>query len=327
MEFNMELKIRKAAVLGAGVMGAQIAAHLAAAGVRTYLLDLSANEPPKDKKMAKAIGKNFRNAPALVAIENLKKLKPSPLTSKSILANIIPGNFDDDMSVLAECDWIVEAVVERLDIKKSMLSKIAEYARPEVPVTTNTSGLSMASMAEDMPEHFTKKFFGTHFFNPPRYMKLLEIIPHHNSDMELVHSLSSWIEANLGKGIVYTNDTINFIGNRIGVFTMMATLRHMDELGLNIETVDALTGKLMGRPASATLRTMDVVGIDIFSHVAENVYKYDQKDPYREWFMSPEWIKNLISKGHLGQKAGSKGAYMKSKDERGKTKILDNYFK
>ena len=226
------------------------------------------------------------------------------------------------MSVLAECDWIVEAVVERLDIKKSMLSKIAEYAKPEVPVTTNTSGLSMASMAEDMPEHFTSRFFGTHFFNPPRYMKLLEIIPHHNSNMELVHSLSNWIETNLGKGIVYTNDTINFIGNRIGVFTMMATLRHMDELGLNIETVDALTGKLMGRPASATLRTMDVVGIDIFSHVAENVYKYDQKDPYRDWFESPEWIKNLISKGHLGQKAGSKGAYMKSKDEKGKTKIL-----
>ena len=267
----MALKIKKAAVLGAGVMGAQIAAHLAAAGVQTYLLDLSSDKAPEDKKLAKAVGKNFRSTPAIVAIEKMKKLKPAPIVSPSILPNIIPGNFDDDMSVLAECDWIVEAVIERMDIKKSIIKKIGEYARPNVPITSNTSGLSMAAMCEDMDDNFQARFFGTHFFNPPRYMKLLEIVPHAKNDMTMVDELAAWIKERLGKGIVYTNDTINFIANRIGVFNMQASLKHMEELNINIETVDALTGKMMGRPPSATLRTMDVVGIDTFAHVAKNV--------------------------------------------------------
>jgi len=172
----MSLKIRRVAVLGAGVMGAQIAAHLAAAGVRTHLLDLASAEPPKDPKLAKAVGKKFRSTAALLAIENMKKLKPSPLASESILANLIPGNFDDDMSVLQDCDWVIEVVVERLDIKKSMLKRIAENTRPHIPITTNTSGLSLTKMSEDLDESFHRRFFGTHFFNPPRYMKLLEII-------------------------------------------------------------------------------------------------------------------------------------------------------
>ncbi|SME96919.1 3-hydroxyacyl-CoA dehydrogenase/enoyl-CoA hydratase family protein [Pseudobacteriovorax antillogorgiicola] len=317
----MALKIKKAAVLGAGVMGAQIAAHLAAAGVQTHLLDLSSDKAPEDKKLAKAVGKNFRSTPAILAIENLKKLKPAPLVSPSVLPNIIPGNFDDDMSVLADCDWVIEAVIERIDIKKSMLKKIAEYARTDVPITSNTSGLSMAKMCEDMDDSFQARFFGTHFFNPPRYMKLLEIVPHAKNNMEMVDELSAWIKERLGKGIVYTNDTINFIANRIGVFNMQSSLKHMEDLGLNVETVDALTGKLMGRPPSATLRTMDVVGIDTFAHVARNVYDYAPEDPYRDWFLPPKWISELIEKGHLGQKSGSKGAYMKTKDG-GKTKIL-----
>ena len=317
----MALKIKKAAVLGAGVMGAQIAAHLAAAGVQTYLLDLTSDKAPEDKKLAKAVGKNIRSAPAIIAIENLKKLKPAPIVSPSILPNIIPGNFDDDMSVLAECDWIVEAVIERMDIKKSIIKRIGEYARADVPVTSNTSGLSMAAMCEDMDDSFQSRFFGTHFFNPPRYMKLLEIVPHAKNDMNLVDELAAWTKERLGKGIVYTNDTINFIANRIGVFNMQASLKHMEELGLNVETVDALTGKMMGRPPSATLRTMDVVGIDTFAKVAQNVYDYAPEDPYRDWFMAPKWINDLIEKGHFGQKSGSKGAYMKTK-EKGKTKIL-----
>jgi 3-hydroxyacyl-CoA dehydrogenase len=318
----MALKIQKAAVLGAGVMGAQIAAHLAAAGVRTYLLDLPSDKAPDDPKLKKAVGKNVRSATAIVAIEKMKKMKPAPLSSSSILANLVPGNFEDDMSVVAEADWVIEAVVERLDIKKSMLKKINEHARPDVPVTTNTSGLLMSSMSEDLGEGFQQRFFGTHFFNPPRYMKLVEIVPHPKSDEKLMGQVADWISQRLGKGIVYTNDTINFIANRIGVFNMQASLRHMEELKLSVETVDAITGKLMGRPPSATLRTMDVVGIDVFSHVAKNVYDYAPDDPYRDWFQTPKWIAQLIDKGHLGQKSGSIGAYKKTKDEKGKTKIL-----
>lgn len=317
----MALKVRKAAVLGAGVMGAQIAAHLAAAGVQTYLLDLATDKGPEDKKLAKVVGKNIRSTPAILAIHNLQKLKPSPLASQSILGNLIPGNFDDDMSVLADCDWVIEAVIERMDIKKSILKKIAEYAPAHIPITSNTSGLSMAAMCEDMDDSFQSRFFGTHFFNPPRYMKLLEIVPHQKNDMEMVSELSNWIETRLGKGIVNTKDTINFIANRIGTFNMQATLKHMDDLSINIETVDALTGKMMGRPASATIRTMDVVGIDTFAHVARNVYDYAPNDPYRDWFLPPKWIADLIEKGSLGQKTGSKGAYLKTK-EQGKTKIL-----
>ena len=318
----MAIKIRKAAVLGAGVMGAQIAAHLAAAGVETYLLDLPGSEPIPDPKLAKVVGKNLRNAPAILAIHNLTKLKPSPLASPSLLPQIIPGNFEDDMPKLAEVDWVIEAVVERIDIKKSMLAKIAEHAPKDIPITTNTSGLSMADMCADLDENFKQRFFGTHFFNPPRYMKLLEIVPQEKSDPAMISKLSSWIEKRLGKGIVDAKDTINFIANRIGVFNIQATFHHMKRLGLNIETVDALTGKMMGRPASATMRTMDVVGIDTFVHVAKNVYDNAPSDPYRDWFLPPDWIQTLVKKGHLGQKSGSKGAYKKTKNAAGKTEIL-----
>jgi 3-hydroxyacyl-CoA dehydrogenase len=303
-------------------MGAQIAAHLAAAGVRTHLLDLASAEPPKDPKLAKAVGKKFRSTAALLAIENMKKLKPSPLASESILANLIPGNFDDDMSVLQDCDWVIEVVVERLDIKKSMLKRIAENTRPHIPITTNTSGLSLTKMSEDLDESFHRRFFGTHFFNPPRYMKLLEIIPHPKTDKALMEALSLWIEKHLGKGIVYAKDTINFIANRIGVFNMMCSFKHMADLDLNIETVDALTGKTMGRPPSATFRTMDVVGIDTFAHVSKNVFQYAPHDPYRELFTPPQWIDHLIAKGSLGQKSNSVGAYKKAQDDKGQTVIL-----
>ena len=318
----MTLKIRKAAVLGAGVMGAQIAAHLAAAGVQTYLFDLPNDKAIEDPKLAKVVGKNIRNAPAVLALHNLAQLKPAPLASRSLLSQIIPGNFEDDMAKLAEVDWVIEAVIERIDIKKSMLRKIAEHAPSHIPITTNTSGLGMAAMCEDMADSFKSRFFGTHFFNPPRYMKLLEIVPHAGSDKSMIRELSQWIEKRLGKGIVNANDTINFIANRIGVFNIQATFQHMEKFGLNVETVDALTGKLMGRPASATLRTMDVVGIDTFVHVAKNVYDYAPEDPFRDWFLPPEWIETLVKKGHLGQKAGAKGAYLKSKNAKGKTEIL-----
>lgn len=318
----MSLVIRKAAVLGAGVMGAQIAAVLAAAGVRTYLLDLSSNEPPADKKLAGAVGKNFRSTRAILAIENLKQLKPSPLYTATSLVNIIPGNFDDDMSVLSDCDWVIEAVVERLDIKQNIHKRIGEYVRPHVPVTTNTSGISLEDIVKSMPEEYARRFFGTHFFNPPRYMRLLEIIPHQNTDEKLKGELCDWIQSRLGKGIVHARDTVNFIANRIGVFATQSVLKHMSELKLNIETVDNLTGPLVGRAKSATLRTMDVVGLDTFAMVARNTYDREPKDPYRELFRGPKWLEELIEAKALGQKTGNVGCYKKTTGAGGKTEIL-----
>ena len=318
----MSLKIRRAAVLGAGVMGAQIAAHLAAAGVKVHLLDLASNEPPQDKNLAKLVGKNVRSQRAFLAIENLKQLKPSPLYTAGVLTNVVPGNFDDDMSVLAECDWILEAVVERLDIKRSIHKRIAEYARPHVPVTTNTSGISLEDIAKEQPEEYQQRFFGTHFFNPPRYMRLLETISHARTDAKLQSALETWIVERLGKGIVHANDTVNFIANRIGVFASQAVIHHMDELKLNIETVDNLTGPLIGRAKSATLRTADVVGLDTFAAVARNTYEKVPNDPYRDWLQTPKWMQELIEKGALGQKTNSVGFYKKDKDAKGNTVIL-----
>ncbi|MCX6117784.1 MAG: 3-hydroxyacyl-CoA dehydrogenase/enoyl-CoA hydratase family protein [Proteobacteria bacterium] len=315
-------KIRRAVVLGSGVMGAQIAALLAAAGVRVHLLDLAANEPPKDPKEAKLVGKNFRSYRAALAIEGLKSIKPSPLFSQSFLANIIPGNFDDDLQVVRDCDWVVEAVVEKLEVKQQLFKRVLEYAKCGIPITTNTSGINLKDIANDMPEHFQECFFGTHFFNPPRYMKLLEVIPHGATNRDLVTKFCAWSEQTLGKGIVDAYDTVNFVANRIGVFVNQSTLQAMTEFKLNIETVDSLTGKLMGRPSSATFRTMDVVGLDTFAHVAKNTYDRAPNDPYREWFKMPEWIDQLIKKGHLGQKSNSVGCYKKDKDAKGKTVIL-----
>lgn len=303
-------------------MGAQIAAHLAAAGVRTYLLDLASTEPPADPKVAKLIGKGFRSTRALMAIDGLKKLKPSPLMSPNVLPNIIPGNFDDDMATLADCDWVIEAVAEKIDIKQSIHKRIAEVVRPGTPVTTNTSGILLKTMLHGFSPAYQAAMFGTHFFNPPRYMRLVEIIPHDGVNADLVAGVAQFIEERLGKGIVYAKDTINFIGNRIGVFNIQITLKHMQDLGLNIETVDALTGKLMGRPASATFRTMDVVGLDTFAHVAKNVADLCAKDPYREAFIMPPWVDALIKSGALGQKTNSLGFYKKDKDAKGKTAIL-----
>ncbi len=316
------MKIRRVAVLGSGVMGAQISALLAAAGVRVHLLDLHSTEPPKDPKDAKIVGKNIRSGRAILAIENLKALKPSPLFTASCLSNLIPGNFEDDMQVLRDCDWVVEAVVERIDVKQQLFKRVLEYAKAGIPITSNTSGINLADIARDMPEHFQECFFGTHFFNPPRYMKLLEVIAHGTTNRQLVTDFCEWAESALGKGIVDAYDTVNFIANRIGVFVNQSTLQAMADLKLNIETVDSLTGKLMGRPSSASFRTMDVVGLDTFAHVAKNTYDRAPNDPYREWFKMPGWMDELIKNGRLGQKSNSVGCYKKDKDAKGKTVIL-----
>jgi 3-hydroxyacyl-CoA dehydrogenase len=318
----MALKIRKAAVLGAGVMGAQIAALLGAAGITTWLLDLEMTEPPKDAKLAKALGSKFRSARAIGALDMLKKLKPSPLLSETAVDLIIPGNFADDLSVLSECDWIIEVVIEKLDIKRSIHKRISEYKRPGVPITTNTSGIPINDIVSELGDDYARDFFGTHFFNPPRYMKLLEVIAGTKTDPELFSQVSEWIERNLGKGVVIANDTVNFIANRVGVLSLQSTLHHMADLKLNFETVDQLTGKLMGRPSSGTLRTMDVVGLDTCMHVAKNVYDKAPTAPLRDLFLPPAWLPQLIESGSLGQKTGDKGCFLKSKDSKGKTEIL-----
>jgi 3-hydroxyacyl-CoA dehydrogenase len=311
----MGLKIHKAAVLGSGVMGSQIAATLAAAGVRTYLLDLPQANLPEDPKQAALVKANPRSTRAILAIEHLKTMKPPALMSTDHVANLMPGNFEDDMAVLADVDWVIEAVAEQPKIKQEMIAKIKQYARKDIPITTNTSGLSIKKMCEH-DEHFAKQFFGVHFFNPPRYMKLVEIIPHGLVDMNLVLGLTEWITQHLGKGIVFASDTINFIANRIGVFSIQTIMHYMDEFKLNVETVDALTGPLIGRPSSATFRTMDVVGIDVFAHVATNVYELVPDDPYRDRFKIPSWVKDLIDQKSLGQKSGA-GVYKKIKSGAG----------
>lgn len=318
----MSIKINRAVVIGSGVMGSQIAALLAANGVKTHLLDLTQKDAPSDPKVAALVGDRYRSLRSIMAIENLKTLRPSPLYSAKHLDSLIPGNFDDDMSVIAQADWVLEAVSEQIAIKNAIHKRIAEYARPGIPITTNTSGISIAEMAKAFPDHLVANFFGTHFFNPPRYLRLVELVPHSDTNHTLMKDLGQWIASRLGKGLVDAIDTINFIANRIGVFNFQCTLKHMQDLKLNIETVDELSGKLVGRPASATFRTLDVVGLDTFVHVTRNVYDSVPKDPYRELFKPSPWIMELIEKGALGQKSNSTGCYKKTKDEKGQTAIL-----
>lgn len=316
------LNVRRAVVLGAGVMGAQVATHLAAAGIRTHLLDLTSDQPVKDPKLAKVVGERIRSQRAIIALEQVKGLKPPALLTPRCLDLVVCGNFDDDMSVIADADWVFEAVIEKMDVKKSIHRRIASYIRPGVPISSNTSGLSLAEIVRELSPSYQAAFTGIHFFNPPRYMRLVELIPSETTDLELAGRLAAFVESTLGKGIVLARDTVNFIANRVGVMTIGSTLAHMEALGVNVETVDLLTGKLMGRPASATFRTMDVVGIDTFSLVAANVYDRAQADPFREYFKMPDWIHDLIAAGHSGQKSGDVGIFKKTKDAQGKTAIL-----
>ncbi len=304
----MGYKIKKAAVLGAGVMGAQIAGHLANAGIPVILLDIV----PKDLKEGEPKSKL-----AIMAIENLKKIKPSPIFTKEVVNLIQPGNFEDDFSKIKEADWIIEAVVENLEIKKNLLKKVEQYAHPSAIISTNTSGLSINKMVEDCKEDFQKRFLGTHFFNPPRYMKLLEIIPGNKTDKEVIDFISKFAEEKLGKGVVYCKDTVNFIANRIGVYAVCNTIKTMIEMGLSISEVDLATGPILGRPKTATFRTADLVGIDILYHVAKNVYDFAPNDECREEFLLPDFIKKMIENKWLGNKTGQ-GFYKKVKDEEGK---------
>ncbi|MFC4526656.1 3-hydroxyacyl-CoA dehydrogenase/enoyl-CoA hydratase family protein [Dyella halodurans] len=292
------LRIRKAAVLGAGVMGAQIAAHLTNAGVETVLFDLPAKEGPK-------------SGIALKAIANLQKLSPAPLADKNVAAAIIPANYDDDLGHLQDVDLVIEAIAERMDWKLDLYKKIASHLSKTAVIASNTSGLSINALAEALPEEMRHRFSGVHFFNPPRYMHLVELIPTRLTDKNVLEGLEAFLTTALGKGVVYAKDTPNFIGNRIGVFSMLATMYHTEQFKLGFDTVDALTGPAVGRPKSATYRTADVVGLDTMAHVIKTMADTLSDDPWHEYFKAPVWLQGLIAKGALGQKTGA-GFYRKA---------------
>jgi len=311
------MPIHKVAVLGSGVMGSTIAAHLANAGIPSLLLDIV---PPSVLPEEEAAGltlesRKVRNRIAESNKAKLLKMNPAPLFVPEFAERIEVGNFEDDLPRLNEVDWIVEVVVERLDIKIELLKKVAQHVRPETIVSSNTSGISLHSMAKGLPEEFTLKFLGTHFFNPPRYMKLFEIIPGPNTAPEVLEEMAQFGERVLGKGIVFAKDTPNFIANRIGVFGLAATLKEMTASGLTIGEVDALTGPIMGRPKSASFRTVDMVGLDTFVHVANNVAEGVPEE--KELFILPEFIHSMLQKGWLGDKT-KQGFYKKETTAQGK---------
>ncbi|MFC3627601.1 3-hydroxyacyl-CoA dehydrogenase/enoyl-CoA hydratase family protein [Vogesella amnigena] len=289
--------VRKVAVLGAGVMGAQIAAHLVNAKVPTVLFDLPAKEGPK-------------SAIALKAIEGLKKLKPSPLSNKDAVNFIQPANYEEHLHLLQECDLVIEAIAERMDWKTDLYHKVAPHLGANTIFATNTSGLSINQLADGLPAALKPHFCGVHFFNPPRYMHLVEIIPCVGSDAAMLDNLERFLVTTLGKGVVRAKDTPNFVANRIGVFSMLATIANAEKFGIRFDVVDDLTGPRLGRPKSATFRTADVVGLDTFAHVVKTMDDTLPNDPWHGLFKSPEWLQKLIAAGALGAKTKA-GIYKK----------------
>ena len=281
--------IRQVAVLGAGVMGAQIAAHLANAGIKTVLFDLPAKE-------------GDANGIAVKAIANLKKMRPSPLASAMRADHIEPANYGSDLEKLKDCDLIIEAIAERLDWKLDLYAKIAPFVAPHAILASNTSGLSINSLAGGVPEELRSRFCGIHFFNPPRYMYLVELIADSRTDPAMMDALESFLATRMGKGVVRAKDTPNFVANRIGVFSMLATIYHAERLGIRFDVVDDLTGPRLGRPKSATFRTADVVGLDTFAHVVKTMTEQLAADPWHKYFTVPAWMQKLIENGALGQK-------------------------
>ena len=292
------LFIQKVAVLGAGVMGAQIAAHCVNAGIETRLFDLTSPE-------------GSHNAIVNKAIANLAKLKPTPLATAQTAGLLMACNYDDDLSELSHCDLIIEVIAERLDWKEALYQRISPFLTEKSILVSNTSGLSIQTLSSVLPEKHRSRFCGIHFFNPPRYMHLAELIPTDQTSPVLLDNLETWLTSRLGKGVVRAKDTPNFIANRIGVFSLLATLHHAQEMKLGLDDVDALTGALLGRPKSATFRTMDVVGLDTMQHVVATMQKELTTDPWHTYFKLPDWLVGLIRDGYLGQKTGQ-GIYRKT---------------
>jgi len=305
--------IRKVAVLGSGVMGSRIACHFAGAGVQTLLLDIAPSDTP-DNPAA-------RNKIVNEALAAAVKSNPSPLYTKDVVKKIKTGNFTDNMKDIAGCDWIIEVVVERLDIKQQIFTEVEKYRKPGTLITSNTSGIPIHLMTEGHSDDFKKHFCGTHFFNPPRYLRLLEIIPTPATDPAVTDFLLHYGDLYLGKTTVLCKDTPAFIANRIGVYGIMAIFKVVEQLGLTVDDIDALTGPIVGRPKSATFRTADLVGIDTLVRVARGVAENCPQDEQRAVFTVPEWLEKLVANKWLGDKTGQ-GFFKKTKGAGGEKEIL-----
>src|SRR5258707_534111 len=310
----MKISIQKAVVLGAGTMGARIAAHFANAGLPCVLLDIV----PPDLKAGSTASE--RNRFARNGIEAAKKSRPAAFFSASLADKISMGNFEDDLSRCAEADWIIEVVAENLEIKRNLLARVAQFRKPGAIVTTNTSGLPVHLIAEGLPEDFQQHWAGTHFFNPPRYLKLVEVIPGPKTAQAVVETLQDFCDRRLGKGVVVAKDTPNFIANRLGTFSMFNALRLMGEIGMTVEVVDACTWPAVCWPKSATFRTADIVGLDVLVHVVKNIYETAPNDESRERYKVPALVEAMAKRGLLGDKTGQ-GFYKKLKGE-GEKEIL-----
>src|ERR687889_819412 len=296
--------IRKVAVLGAGTMGAAIAAHCANAGLEVDLLDMA---PDDDDK----------NAVVEAGFERMKNARPAALMAENVAGRIRIGNFEEHFGRVGEADWIVEAIIEKLEPKRELMQRVEDTAKESAIISTNTSGIPLYSISEGRSEGFKRRFVGTNFFNPPRYLKLMEIIPTKDTDPEIVEAVRSFGERVLGKGGVIAKDTPNFIGNRIGTFAGMQSARYAFENGYGIEEIDAITGPLIGHPKTATFRLQDQVGLDIAIGVAQNLYDAVPEDESREELKPPEKLEEMLEKDLLGNKSGA-GFYKRDKRD-GKT--------
>lgn len=319
----MKRHIKKVAVVGSGIMGSGIACHFANIGVQVLLLDIVPREL-NEIEQAKGLSledKAVRNRIVNSSLAKALKSNPSPIYHKKFASRISTGNLEDDISKIAEADWIIEVVVERLDIKQQVFARIEEHRKPGTLVTSNTSGIPISFMNEGRSEDFQENFCGTHFFNPPRYLKLFEIIPGPNTKPEVIDFLNVYGDKFLGKTPVIAKDTPAFIGNRIGIFSIQSLFHMVKEMGLTVEEVDKLTGPVIGRPKSATFRTVDVVGLDTLVHVANGIYDNCKEDERHELFKLPGFIQTLVENNWLGSKSGQ-GFYKKVKDKNGKSEIL-----
>ncbi len=318
----MKHRIEKAAVLGAGTMGARIAAHLANAGIPCYLLDIVPKELNAEEKRK---GMNLetpavRNRIVLAGLEGAKKARPAAFFTPETARLVTPGNFEDNLAWCGEADWIIEAVAENLEIKRNLFSRIDAIRKPGSIVTSNTSGLPIKLIAEGRSEDFQQHWAGTHFFNPPRYMKLVELIAGPKTKPEVLESLEEICDLRLGKGVVPAKDTPNFIANRIGTFSMLNALRQMQAMDMTIEEVDACTGQAVGWPKSATFRTADLVGLDVLVNVIRNIYENAPEDESREMYRVPKFVEDMVARGWLGDKTG--GGFYKRVKKGAESEIL-----
>jgi 3-hydroxyacyl-CoA dehydrogenase len=312
------LRIEKAAVLGAGTMGAQIAAHLANAGIPTLLLDVAPKEPTAEEH-ARGLtleSKEVRDRVARAGLEAAKKAKPAPFFTAEAAALVSVGNFDDDLPRIKDCDIVIEAIVENLDIKRKLFERVERFRKPGSVVASNTSGIPIRQIAEGFSEDFRAHFLGTHFFNPPRYLHLVELIRTEWTRPEVSCAVYGFLDKRLGKGVVVAKDRPNFIANRIGTYGALVTLRTLSEDGYTIEEVDKITGPALGRPKSATFRTFDIVGLDVLAHVARNLYEAVPEDEDRETYRLPEFVERMVNQGILGDKTKG-GFYQMRKGEGG----------